>query len=163
MLKLIDRATDAIGAVCAWLTPIMVLLTVIIVVLRYALETGTIALQEAVVYVHALVFMLGLSYTLKHDGHVRVDLLYSRLTHTNKLRVNLAGHLIFLLPICAFIIYSSSNYVLAAWRVMEGSSEVGGLPFVYLLKTLIPVSAVLLALQGLTEIARTIGELRQPR
>ena len=166
MLAFIDRVTDAIGAVCTWLTPLMVLLTVVVVVLRYALETSAIALQETVLYVHGLVFMLALGYALRHDAHVRVDVLYSRFSQRSRAIVNVVGHVLFLLPVALFIAWNSLNYVQSSWRVMEGSPEVGGLPFVYLLKTLIPLSALLLALQGCAEIAHGVQTLRadpQPR
>lgn len=152
--------TDAIGRVVAWLLPVMVTVTLLVVVLRYAFGQGSIALQESIMYMHGLVFMLGIPYALKEDAHVRVDLLYARLSARGRARVDLVGHLFALLPVAAVTFFYSQDYVAAAWRIHEGSPEVGGLPGIFLLKTLIPATAVLLALQGLAGITRCILLLR---
>lgn len=149
-----------IGRAVRWLTGVMALLTVIVVVLRYAFGEGTIALQESIIYAHGLVMMLGIAYTLKQDAHVRVDLFYSRLGPRGKARINLLGHCLFLLPVGITIFWTSLPYVTASWRILEGSSEVGGIPAVFALKTLIPLMAFLLVLQGLAEIARLTLALR---
>lgn len=137
----------------------MVLGTTLVVVLRYALNEGSILLQEAVLYLHALVFMLGIPYALKADAHVRVDLIYGRLRPRARTVIDLIGHVLFLLPVAGALLLYSHSYVARSWRILEGSSEVGGIPAVFLLKTLIPVLAVLLLLQGLAEIARCIRTL----
>lgn len=154
-----DRLSDAIGSVCAVLTLIMVLLTVLIVVLRYAFGIGTIALQESVIYLHGAVFLLGIPYALRHDAHVRVDLLYTGYAERRRAWLNLIGHVVFLLPVAGFLLWSSLPYAAASWRVLETSSEVGGIPAIYLLKSLIPLAAILLILQGLSEIAKLIRQL----
>ena len=167
-LRSIDTLNEVLGNTIAWLTAAMVLVTCIVVVLRYGFETGAIMLQEAVAYMHGLVFMLGLSYTLKHDAHVRVDLLYSRLSARARACVDIVGHLVFLLPLAVTIIVvslSSGNgiersYVGRSWTIRESSAEVGGIPAVFLLKTLIPATGVLLILQGIAETARAIRTLR---
>jgi TRAP-type mannitol/chloroaromatic compound transport system permease small subunit len=94
-------------------------------------------------------------------GHVRVDVLYGRLSPRNRCVVDLTGHLFLLLPVCIFIFWTSLPYVRASWRILEGSADVGGIPAVFLLKTLIPVLAVLLFLQGLCEITRSARGLRR--
>ena len=160
MSRALNTLVRWLGTLSAWLTFAMVLVTVLIVVLRYALGTGAIALQESVVYAHAIVVALGLAYTLQTDGHVRVDLFYARFSEQTKAWVDLIGHCLFLLPVCIAIAYLSIDYVSASWAILEGSPEVGGLPAIYLLKTLIPVSAVLLVLQGLALIATTVARLR---
>ena len=152
----IDRLNDALGRAIAWLTFAMMATTVVVVVLRYGFDVGAIVLQESVVYMHGLAFMLGIGYTLKTDDHVRVDLIYSRLGHVARRRVNLFGHVVFLVPVSLFILLSSLDYVAASWRVLERSPEVGGIPAVYLLKSLIPVMAVALLLQGIAEIIRCL-------
>jgi TRAP-type mannitol/chloroaromatic compound transport system permease small subunit len=134
----------------------MVLATVLVVVLRYALNQGSIVLQESVLYLHGITFMLGIPYALKHDAHVRVDLIYGRLGPRGRALVDLVGHLLFLVPVSVAIIVFSHTYVANAWRILERSPEVGGLPAVFLLKSLIPLMAVLLLLQGLAEIARSV-------
>jgi TRAP-type mannitol/chloroaromatic compound transport system permease small subunit len=137
----------------------MVLMTLTVVVLRYAFNEGAIVLQESVMYMHGILFMLAIPYGLKQDSHVRVDIVYSRLSARHRSVVDLIGHVVFLLPIALFILITSLPYVTASWRVLEGSSEVGGIPAVFLLKTLIPVMAALLFLQGISEIVKRIKTL----
>lgn len=140
----------------------MAFVTVLIVVLRYALNEGAIALQESVIYMHGLVFMLGIPYALKEGRHVRVDLIYARLTVRSRIYVDVAGHLLCLVPVCAFILYFSASYVLSSWRVLEGSPEVGGIQGIFLLKTLILIMPAALLCQGMAEAARGILALRAP-
>jgi TRAP-type mannitol/chloroaromatic compound transport system permease small subunit len=127
--------------------------------MRYAFDRGGIVLQESVMYLHAAVFMLAIPYTLKEDAHVRVDLVYSRLSPRGKTWVDLFGHLFFLVPVAAAILYLSYPYVVRSWQIGEGSSEVGGIPAVFLLKSLVPLMATLLLAQGSAEIFRCICRL----
>lgn len=145
---MIDRVVDAIGRGVAWLNLGMVVVTCVVVVLRYAFDTGAIFLQESVVYMHGAAFLCGLAYALQHDAHVRVDLLYSRMSELRKATVNIVGHVVLLMPLCATIVVASWPYAVESWAVLEGSPEVAGIPAVFLLKTLIPVSALLLLLQA---------------
>lgn len=163
LVALIDTITEWTGRLLAWCMFLLVLVTVSIVVLRYATNTNTILLQELVMYMHAFAFMLAIPWALKHDAHVRVDLVYSRLGPYGRAWVDLVGHVVLLVPTAIFILVYSRVYVSNAWRIMEGSQEVGGIPGVYLLKTLIPAMAVLLLLQGLAEILRRIAVLRGGR
>jgi TRAP-type mannitol/chloroaromatic compound transport system permease small subunit len=150
LARLIDSLSEHSGRAISWLTLATVLVTFAVVILRYVFDTGSIALQESVTYLHSLVFMLGAAYTLKHDGHVRVDIFYQRLSERCRAWINLAGTLLLLLPVCMFILLASIDYVGNAWSILEGSQEAGGLDAVFLLKTLIPVMAVLLLLQGIS-------------
>lgn len=159
ILAVVDSVTERIGRGVAWLTFGMVAATLLVVTLRYGFDVGAILLQESVIYMHGLVFMLGIAYTLKQNGHVRVDLIYSRLTLRQQHWVNLTGHVLCLLPVGLFIFASSLDYVAASWRVLEGSPEVGGMPAVFLLKTLIPVMALTLLLQGAAEALRCVRDL----
>ncbi|REL25682.1 permease [Thalassotalea euphylliae] len=158
-LALIDRITEGVGAVIRWLTLFMVLLTFAIVVLRYGFNIGWIAMQESVLYLHGLVFMLGAAYTLKADGHVRVDIFYQNYSAKQKALVNLVGTLVLLLPVVIFVFVASYDYVLTSWRIAEKSSEAGGLPFVYLSKTYLWLFAITLGLQGIAECLRNINIL----
>ncbi len=153
----IDRFTDGLGRAIAWLTFAMMAMTVVVVTLRYGFDIGAIVLQESVVYMHGLAFMLGIAYTLKTDDHVRVDLIYSRLGPRARRRINLFGHVVFLIPVCLAVLASSLGYVAASWAVLERSPEVGGIPAVYLLKSLIPLMALVLLLQGIAEIIRCLN------
>lgn len=137
----IDAVNNAIGRGVAWLTVGMVLGYCLVVLLRYAFGVGSIALQESVTYMHALVFMLGAAYTLHADGHVRVDIFYSKWSAARRNLVNLMGSLLLLLPFSLFLLIASWGYVADAWARGEGSVEAGGLPIVYLLKTVILLMA----------------------
>ncbi len=155
----IDRITEVTGRSIAWLTLAMVALTCAVVVLRYGLEIGSIALQESVIYFHAVVFLLGAGYTLRHDGHVRVDIFYRRMGPRARAAVNLIGTLCLLIPVSLFIAWSSWEYVSFSWQIREDSQEAGGLPYVYLLKSLIPMLSAVLILQGVAEGLRNLQVL----
>jgi TRAP-type mannitol/chloroaromatic compound transport system permease small subunit len=159
LIQSLDILTEYTGRLLAWFIAAAVLGTVGIVVLRYAVGVNTILLQDLVMYLHGFAFMLAIPYALKHDAHVRVDLLYSRLGVRGRQIVNLVGHLVLLFPTGIAMILYSQGYVANAWRIREGSQEVGGIHGVYLLKTLIPAMAVLLMLQGLAETLRILRSL----
>lgn len=150
----LERINDRIGRAVAWLALAMVLVTFLIVVLRYVLDLGWIALQESVTYMHAVLFMLGIGFALRHDGHVRVDIFYQRLSPRGRAWIDLVGTLLLLFPVCIFIAWMGWDYVSAAWAVSEGSREAGGLPGVYLLKTLILIMPALVMVQGLAIVLR---------
>ncbi|MYE07061.1 MAG: TRAP transporter small permease subunit [Chloroflexi bacterium] len=160
---MIDRVVDGIGRTVAWLNLGMVVVTCVVVVLRYAFDTGAIYLQESVVYMHGAAFLCGLAYALQHDAHVRVDLLYSRMPEIRKAIVNLVGHVVLLMPLCTTIVIVSWPYAAESWAVLEGSPEVAGIPAVFLLKTLIPVSAFLLLLQAASLAVGEAVTLRRAR
>ncbi len=155
-----QQTLELIGRWVSWLVFVMAGLTVVVVLMRYVFGLGTVFPQELVAYMHALVIMFGLSYTLKHDAHVRVDLLYSRLDNKSQARINLLGHVVFLIPVACTIGIGSLDYVFDSWRIFERSAEVRGIPAVYLLKTVIPVSALLLVLQSLLDLKEYIKEIR---
>ncbi|MYM63808.1 TRAP transporter small permease subunit [Pseudomaricurvus sp. HS19] len=161
VLAWIDAFAQFTGRWIALLTLLMMLLTCVIVVLRYGFSLGSIALQESVGYLHSAVFLLAMASTLQRDGHVRVDIFYRRFSRAKQAWVNALGSLLFLLPVAGFLLFSSWNYVADAWAVREGSSSAGGLPLVYLLKSLIPLTAVLLALQAIGEVLRGLLVLLQ--
>tara|TARA_B100001250_G_scaffold298520_1_gene260036 strand:+ start:26848 stop:27372 length:525 start_codon:yes stop_codon:yes gene_type:complete len=147
---------EFLGRSIAWLTLFMVLVTFIIVVLRYIFDIGSIALQESVVWMHAAVFMLGASYTLKHDEHVRVDIFYREMNAVKKAIVDLLGTLFFLIPFSVFILLSSWDYVLTSWSIKEASREVGGLPYPFysILKSFIPMMAITLIFQAVANLIK---------
>lgn len=150
----IDAVVRRIGEWATWLSLAMVLVTFTVVVLRYAFDIGSIALQESVTYMHSVLFMLGIAYTLGRNGHVRVDILYERLSRRARARVDLIGTLLLLIPVCVLIIWLGWTYVAESWRVQEASREAGGIPAVYLLKTLILIMPILLLAQGLSNVLR---------
>ena len=136
-----------------WLALIMVLLTFAIVILRYALNSGGILLQESVMYLHGTLFMLAIALGVGDNTNVRVDILYSRRSPEQQAWIDLVGHILFLLPVAGFMIWVSLPYVSNSWQILEGSSEVGGIPGVFLLKTLIPLTGALLFCQGIAGVA----------
>ena len=157
----IDALNERIGQFAAWLVLAMVFITFLVVVLRYGFNFGRISLQESITYLHAFVFMLAGAYTLKHNQHVRVDIFYQDMSTHSKSKVDLFGTLFLLLPFVGFILWVSFDYVLNSWKLLEGSREAGGLPFVYILKTLIPLMAMLLFLQAISLAGRAWLKLKK--
>ena len=155
-LNKLDAFTQRVGNIVAWLLVLLVLMQGLIVVLRYGFSWGSIALQESVTYLHAICFMLGAAFTLQVDRHVRVDVLYRKMSFKQQALVNAVGNALFLIPVCLFILWTSYDYVVQAWIIKERSADSGGLAAVYLLKTLIPLMAVSLFTQALAEIGRSI-------
>lgn len=161
--RVIDKISIATGHAAAWLTLAMVLITFLIVVLRYVFDIGVIWMQEALTWMHAVVFMLGAAYTLQDDGHVRVDIFYREMSDRHKAWINLLGVLIFLFPLCGFFIYESLSYVANAWQFREVSINSGGLPYpaVPLLKSVLIVMPLAVMLQGLSMLLRSIQTIRE--
>lgn len=159
-LSALRKFIAACGKAVAWLTLAMVLLTFTIVVLRYGFNLGWIWLQESLTYLHVLVFCVVAAWALQQDGHVRVDIFYSGMTDKNRARVDLLGSVVFLVPFCIFILYISWPYVANSWKLLETSREAGGLPLVFLLKTLIIVMPALLLGQALINISDAWKTLR---
>jgi TRAP-type mannitol/chloroaromatic compound transport system permease small subunit len=148
--------TDFLGRAVSWLTAFMVVTVLVVVVTRYFLQIGSIALQESVTYLHATVFLLGIAYTLKQGGHVRVDIFYRQFSPRRKALVDFCGGIFFLIPVSVLIFYSSWDYVMASWAIGETSAENNGLPFIYLLKTLMILMPATLLLQGVAEILKSL-------
>jgi TRAP-type mannitol/chloroaromatic compound transport system permease small subunit len=150
----IDRVSAAVGCAVMWCLLFMVLAEFALVLMRYVLGVGSLWLQESVVYAHAALFMLAAAWTLSVDGHVRVDILYADAAPRTKALVDLFGALVLLLPFALALVFLSYPYVARSWAILEGSRETSGLPTVFLLKTLIPLFAALLALQGFAQVLR---------
>ena len=159
VIRILDSFAERTGTVIAPLTLAIMVLTGVVVIARYVFHTGTVPLQESIVYLHGIVFMAGIGYTLKAGAHVRVDVFYSRFSTRTRAVVDLLGTLFFLVPVCAFITWTSIDYVSLSWSMREGSAEAGGLPALYLLKTLIPVMSILLFIQGIAEFLRALAVL----
>ncbi len=158
----LKRISEWSGRVIAWVALPMVAIQFAIVVLRYVFDIGWIWMQEGVLWMHAAAFMLAAAYTLHHDEHVRVDIFYRRLDRRGRTLVDIAGTLLLLLPMMAFLIIASWDYVSVSWSIREGSREAGGLPFpsVPLLKSLIPLTAALVMLQGIGNLLGNLADLR---
>ena len=159
LVHTIDRISELIGQLFSYLCVLMVLVTCYIVITRYIFNQGSIAIQESVIYINAMLFMLTAGFTLKHNGHVRVDVFYSHASVRYKAWVDFLGCIFLLIPVCIFIFWVSWSYVVSSWSIHEASGEAGGLPYVYLLKTLIPLMCALLILQGVAEALRNFSKL----
>lgn len=155
----INSFTEKLGLATRYLGLLLVIVTFAVVLLRYAFNWSPIALQETMTYLHASLFMLGAAYTLKHDGHVRVDVFYQNMTPHKQALINLLGTVFLLFPTCFFVLWICFPYVESSWAIGEKSIEGSGLPFVYLLKTLLLIQPTLLMIQGVSEILKSLNVL----
>ncbi|MDT8446634.1 MAG: TRAP transporter small permease subunit [bacterium] len=150
----IDRLTEATGRAASWLILGMVAVTFLVALLRYLFNIGWIWMQESVTYLHALLFLLAIPYALKTEGHVRVDLFYRPATPRTKAWIDLAGTLLLLFPFCGLILFHGWGYAADSWRIFEGSGETGGIPGLFLIKSMVVVMPLLLILQGLSQASK---------
>ena len=160
--NLLDRTSIVVGRAAAWLTLFMVIVTFVVVVMRYIFDAGLIWVQESVVWMHAAVFMLGAAYTLQDEGHVRVDVFYRKMSARGRAWVDLTGVIIFLLPLCLFLAWNSFDFVTHSWSMRETSRESGGLPYplVPMLKSIVLLMPIAVALQGLSLFLKSLKTLR---
>jgi len=161
--NLFDRISATTGKVTSWLTLVMVVVTSIIVVMRYVFDAGFIWLQESVTWMHAAVFMVGAAYTLLHEEHVRVDIFYRRMSSRGRAVVDFLGVVLFLLPLCVFLAFKAYDFAAVSWLIHETSREPGGLPYpmIPILKSLVIVMPVTVLLQGVSLLLRSAGTLRR--
>ena len=127
---------------------------------RHVFGIGNIQAQESITYMHAFAFMLAAAWTLSLNEHVRVDIFYRDALPGTKAWVDLAGALLLLIPFCVLVIALSWGYVGRSWAVLEGSRETSGIQAVFLRKTVIPVFAAMLGLQGIAMAIRAAAVLR---
>ena len=149
LTRAIDVLNDTIGKAIAWLALIMVMTEFTVVVMRYLFGVGSQYLQESVLYMFGTMFLLAAGYTLRNDSHVRIDILYGRATPRRKAQIDLFGTVFFLIPVCLQILWAATPFVINSWASLEGSLEGTGLPLRFVLKSVIPVFAVLVILQGI--------------
>ena len=155
----LESISVAVGRSVALLTAVMVVVTAIVVLLRYLFGLGWIWLQESITWMHAAVFMLAAAYTLAREEHVRVDVFYREMSARARAWVDLVGTLVLLLPVCIFLLWSGWGYVASSWGISEASQEAGGLPALYLLKSVLVAMPALLGLQGVALAARSAAIL----
>ena len=155
-IRFLDGISYSTGMAVRWLALGMVLIQFLIVIARYVFGFSDVAVQESVLYLHGTLFMLGAGYTLLVNGHVRVDIFYSRLGPKGQGRIDLFGHLFLLIPTMIALIYWSWPSVVNSWKILEGPISVGGIKGVFLLKSLIPAFCVLLLIQSLSEVLRLL-------
>jgi len=156
----IDRFNTAVGRAAAWAALFIVTMQFIVVILRYAFDTGSIWLTESIIYGHATLFMLAAAWTLREGGHVRVDVFYADASPHRKALIDLVGAILLLLPFMLVLLYFAVPYAARSWAVLEHSRETSGLPLIFVLKTLIPIFALLMALQGGAQAIRAAAVLR---
>jgi TRAP-type mannitol/chloroaromatic compound transport system permease small subunit len=156
LVQIMDQISERIIELVKWFGLAMVLLTTLLVIGRYVFGIGSLKGQEIIIYLHAFLFLLAGSATLVHNGHVRVDVLYSKMNKQRQAMVDLAGSLLFLIPVCLTILIFSEGFVAMSWRVFESSPEADGLKLVYVLKSGIPTFAILMLLQGSAQALRAV-------
>lgn len=151
----IERINRGVGKAAAWLALFMVLVQFALVLMRYVFGTGSLFMQEAIIYAHAILFMMAAAWTLAEDRHVRVDIFYNAASPRRQAAINLFGVLFFLWPMCVLLWWVGYPYVARSWSVLEGSRETSGIPAIFLLKTFILLFTITLALQGLAMALRS--------
>ena len=156
----LDFFSEMTGRFCSWFVALMALIPCVVVVMRYVLDLGSVLLQDVVLYLHGALFLLGSSFALKRNAHVRVDIFYRVFSEKKKAFVDLVGHCLFLQPVCWVIFLFSWGFVELSWRIMEVSAEPDGLPFVYLQKSLLIALCLFMALQSFSEILKSILKIK---
>ncbi|WP_025900108.1 TRAP transporter small permease subunit [Sneathiella glossodoripedis] len=159
----LDRINQSVGNVIRWTALLMVLLQFAIVLLRYVFGVSFIFLNEGVLYLHSTLFMLGAGYTFLVDGHVRVDIFYAKLSKARKAKIDIFGHLVFLLPAMLILLYWTWPTVQTSWAIWEGPISVGGIPASFLLKSLIPGFCILILVQGVSAIVKDMLVTKEAR
>ena len=159
VVHLIDSLNERIGHFISWLTTVLVLVVCYDVFTRYVLNISSVAVQELEWHLFAVIFLIGAAYTLKHEGHVRVDVFYTHMPPRGKALIDFFGGLIFLIPFSILVIWTSHGFVSMSWAVRETSPDPGGLPYRYLLKGMIPSAFVLVLLQGIAQTIRAFFTL----
>ncbi|MDM8542373.1 TRAP transporter small permease subunit [Desulfococcaceae bacterium HSG9] len=155
-IRIVDRLNEITGQFVAWLTTVLVLVVFYDVILRYVFAKGNIAMQELEWHLFSMIFLLGAAYTLKNNGHVRVDIIYVKFNEKTKAWINFIGSFLFLIPFALIVIYATKDFILNSWAVREVSPDPGGLPARYILKAMIPLGFGLLILQGVAEAFKNL-------
>ena len=156
IISSIDNLNNFLCRLVSWFTLLMVIVMFSVVLLRYAFNVGWIAMQESVMYLHAMVFMLGAAHTLRVNEHVRVDIFYRKMPVSQQRKVDAFGSLFLLMPVNLVILFFCFDYVADSWRLLEASPEAGGIPAVFILKSLLLLFAFTMTLQGIAEVIRNL-------
>lgn len=159
-VRVTDAINERVGRATAWLTLAMVAICFVVVVLRYLFGMGWVWMQESYVWLHGIVFTVGAGYTLLHGGHVRIDIFYREASLRRRALTDLWGALLLLVPFVVLMTAVSLPYVAESWARLETSREAGGLPGLFLLKTVLLVFCTLLGMQGLSLAARSLLVLK---
>ena len=154
IIKSIDSVNEFIGKAVSYLSFLLVIIVTTDVVMRYGFNISFVSVEEMEWHLYALIFLLGAGYTLRHNAHVRVDVIYQRLSKRARALINIIGVLLFLFPGCYLVIKTSIPFVHSSWIMHEASADPGGLPARYILKAMIPIAFALLALQGISMLLK---------
>ena len=154
-MNFFDRVTKLTEYVTIQFFYIMFITVIINIVLRYLFNINYIFLQELVMYMHAFIFLFGISLCLKEDVHVRIDIFSSKLDIRYRNLIDQIGLVIFILPFCLFVVYESTSMITRSWIMLEGSSEPGGLPIVFILKSSIYLFSFLIFIQAVNKFFNT--------
>lgn len=155
LVRQLERINEVLGQITAVLAVLLVLNVFLVVVLRYAFGYGEIWMQELYVWIHATIFLAGAGYTLRHDGHVRIDLFYASASARYRAWVNVLGCLFLGLPLVYVLGTKAWPMVVRSWQTLEKSAEAGGMPALYIFKSLIIIFAVCLGIQLVVLLARS--------
>lgn len=160
LLKKLDAAFALLARLCGVLAGVAMILMLFNVfydvVMRYAFNDVSIAMQELEWHLFSAAFLLGIPYALHENSHVRVDILYDRWQPKTQAWINLLGTILFILPFVALVSFYSFNFAADAYQMGEGSGDPGGLPYRWLVKALIPLSFILLGIVSLGLITRAL-------
>ena len=159
--KIIDNLIERISDFLMLLLLTMIMMIFISVICRFFFRVNFIALQELIMYFHATIFMFGISYALKKDAHVKIDIIYNILPKKIKTYISIASILLFILPMSIFLIYISIGMTIQSWSIFEGSSEAGGLNLVFILKTIIPLTGILILLQSMSQLLKILKSIER--
>lgn len=149
----IEKAITFIGQLSSWSMAILLVAIVAQVILRYGFNYTNTMLQDAQWYLFAMTMALGLSYTMAQDGHVRVDFLYQRFSPKVRKRIDILGIALFLLPLYGFLLWEGWQMTARSFAINESSPNPGGLPWMWLVKGLIPLSFFLFVIEALARLA----------
>lgn len=156
----INRLSGAFGWLAGWLCVAMIGVVFIDVIARYVFASGSIAMQEMEWHLFAAVFLLGAAYTMRENANVRVDIFYGRMGPRKKAVVDILGTLLFVIPMCSLILYSSYDFVAYSYQIQEVSVDPGGLPYRFAFKALLPLGYLLVLVQSLAVVSRNLRLLR---
>ena len=156
---MIDKIIEKVKSLCSWLSFLLVILITVDVFLRYVFNFSSASLYELEWHFFAMIFLLGSSVTLQNDEHVRVDVFYNRLSKKKKEVINLIGNIFFLVPFSLVIFYTSIPFVTDSFVILESSPDPGGLPFRFIIKSIIPFSFFLLATIGVINITKNVKNI----
>jgi len=156
IVKAIDRFSELTGKTVSWFTLVLVILVTLNVILRYTFNISFVFMEQLQWHLYALIFLLGAAFTLRYNGHVRVDVFYQRLGKKTRAFINITGCLLFLFPGCFLVIKTSIPFVESSWAMQEGSADPGGLPARYILKAIIPLAFAMLTLQGVSMFVKNL-------